>query len=110
VTVQKNLYALKDLLDKSPHLFHSTPGDVTGARSAAVSEQEAWKVLSPLYCLFLYSLCIVQAEQSSVAQLLGLLGRTIEAISFVLLLIDHRLGDLIAEYVLLYTIANIHLC
>ena len=44
VTVQNNLAALKELLDKSPHLFHSTPGDHTGARSAAVSEQEAWKV------------------------------------------------------------------
>ncbi|KAI0094802.1 nucleoporin [Irpex rosettiformis] len=80
VTVQKNLFALKDLLDKSPHLFHSTPGDHTGARSAAASEQEAWK-----------------AEQGSVAQLLSLLSRTIEAISFVLLLTDHRLGDLIHE-------------
>ncbi|KAI0695140.1 nucleoporin [Cytidiella melzeri] len=80
VTVQKNLYALKDTLDKSPHLFHSTPGDHTGARSAAASEQEAWK-----------------AEQSSVAQLMALLSRTIEAISFVLLLTDHRLGDLISE-------------
>ncbi|KAI0348539.1 nucleoporin [Trametopsis cervina] len=80
VTVQKNLYALKDLLDNSPHLFHSTPGDHTGARSAAATEQEAWKV-----------------EQSSVAQLLALLGRTIEAISFILLLTDHRLGELISQ-------------
>ena len=46
VTVQKNLYALKELLDRNPHLFHSAPGDHTGARSASASEQEAWKVRS----------------------------------------------------------------
>lgn len=55
VTVQKNLFALKDLLDKSPHLFHSTPGDHTGARSAAVSEQEAWKVFTLHALSFLLS-------------------------------------------------------
>ncbi|PIL32067.1 transporter [Ganoderma sinense ZZ0214-1] len=80
VTAQKNLFALKELLDTNPHLFHSAPGDHAGARSAAASEQEAWR-----------------AEQSSVAQLLGLLGRTIEAISFVLLLNDHKLGELVAR-------------
>ena len=47
---------------------------------AAPDEQEAWK-----------------AEQSSVSQLLSLLGRTIEAISFVLLLTDHRIGELISQ-------------
>ncbi len=41
-----------------------------------------------------------QAEQSSVSQLLSLLARTIEAISFILLLSDHRLGELISQYVL----------
>ncbi|KAJ3475958.1 hypothetical protein NLI96_g11485 [Meripilus lineatus] len=80
VTVQKNLYALKELLDRNPHLFHSAPGDHTGARSASASEQEAWK-----------------AEQSSVAQLLSLLARTVEAISFVLLLADHKIGELISQ-------------
>ena len=43
ITVQKNLFALKDFLDRNPHLFHSAPGDHAGARTAAVSEQEAWK-------------------------------------------------------------------
>ena len=52
VLVQKNLFVLKDFLDKNPHLFHSAPGDHTGARGASASEQEAWK-----------------AEQSSVSQL-----------------------------------------
>ncbi|KAI0639300.1 nucleoporin [Trametes polyzona] len=77
---QKNLFALKELLDTNPYLFHSAPGDHTGARSATASEQEAWK-----------------AEQSSVSQLLSLLSRTIEAISFLLLLNDHRLGELISQ-------------
>ena len=38
-------------------------------------------------------------EQSSVFQLTSLLARTIEAISFVLLLNDHKLGELIKQYV-----------
>ncbi|KAH0838249.1 nucleoporin [Lanmaoa asiatica] len=80
VTVQKNLYALKEFLDKNPHLFHSTPGDPAASRNTVGHEQEAWK-----------------AEQSSVAQLQALLTRTIEAISFVLLLSDYRLGELIAQ-------------
>ncbi|KAF9229208.1 nucleoporin [Gyrodon lividus] len=80
VTIQKNSYALKEFLDKNPHLFHSTPGDPTASRSTVGHEQEAWK-----------------AEQSSVAQLQALLTRTIEAISFVLLLSDYRLGELIAQ-------------
>ena len=49
VVAQKNLFALKELLDTNPYLFHSAPGDHTGARSASVNEQEAWKVcLYPL--------------------------------------------------------------
>ncbi|KAL4242212.1 non-repetitive/WGA-negative nucleoporin family protein [Abortiporus biennis] len=80
VTIQKNLHALNDLLDRNPHLFHSTPGDHAGVRAAGLSEQEAWK-----------------AEQSSVAQLVNLLKRTIEAISFILLLTDHNIGELIAQ-------------
>lgn len=80
VVVQKNLQALKDVLDENPHLFHVAPHDYTGTRSIPVGEQEAWK-----------------AEQSSVSQLLSLLGRTIEAISFVLLLTDHRIGELISQ-------------
>ncbi|EMD42139.1 hypothetical protein CERSUDRAFT_90739 [Gelatoporia subvermispora B] len=80
IVVQNNLFALKELLDTNPHLFHSAPGDHTGARSAGASEQEAWK-----------------AEQNSVSQLMSLLARAIEAISFVLLLCDHRLGELIGQ-------------
>ena len=80
IATQKNLYALKELLDTNPQLVHSTPGDQAGARGATTSEQEAWK-----------------AEQSSVSQMLSLLTRTIEAISFLLLLIDHRWGELIVQ-------------
>ncbi|KZT30631.1 nucleoporin [Neolentinus lepideus HHB14362 ss-1] len=80
VTTQKNLHALKEFLDNNPHLFHSAPGENPGARGAAANEQEAWK-----------------AEQSSVSQIQALLARTIEAISFLLLLIDYRLGELISQ-------------
>lgn len=98
VTAQKNLYALKDFLDKNPHLFHSSPGELTAPRTPAGNEQEAWKVrlhtISPrVIALYIFK----QAEQSSVAQLLSLLARTIEAISFVLLLNDYRLGELITQ-------------
>ncbi|KAJ7125656.1 nucleoporin [Mycena crocata] len=79
VGIQKNVYALKDFLDKNPHLFHSAPGDTGNARSA-VSEQEAWK-----------------AEQISVSELLSLSTRIIEALSFVLLLNDYKLGELVAK-------------
>ncbi|KAJ6604576.1 nucleoporin [Mycena vulgaris] len=79
VIIQKNVYALKDFLDKNPHLFHSSPGETGNARSA-VSEQEAWK-----------------AEQLSVSELLSLSTRIIEALSFVLLLNDYKLGELVAK-------------
>jgi nuclear pore complex protein Nup155 len=39
----------------------------------------------------------LQAEQKSVADLQALLGRTIEGVSFFLLLIDHRIGELIGR-------------
>ena len=50
VTIQKNLYALKEFLDKNPYLFHSTPGDPAASRNTEGHEQqEAWKVcLGPL--------------------------------------------------------------
>ncbi|KAJ8589193.1 hypothetical protein M405DRAFT_862349 [Rhizopogon salebrosus TDB-379] len=60
VTVQKNLFALKEFLDKNPRLFHS-------------------------------------AEQNSVSQLQALLSRTTEAISFILLSNDYKLGELISQ-------------
>ncbi|KAF7970509.1 hypothetical protein HWV62_23741 [Athelia sp. TMB] len=80
VNIQKNLYALKDFLDKNPHLFHSSPGEPGASRAPAGGDQEAWK-----------------AEQKSVGQLMSLLGRSIEAISFILLLNDYRLGELISQ-------------
>jgi hypothetical protein len=101
VNVQKNLYALQSFLAQNPQLFHSSPGEVSGARAAPVNEQEAWKVRSgymkPQYWRTEYP----QAEQNSVSQLQALLTRTIEAISFLLLLNDYRLGELIAKRVML---------
>lgn len=40
--IQQNLFALKDFLDKNPHLFHSVPSDATSSRTPA-ADQEAWK-------------------------------------------------------------------
>jgi nuclear pore complex protein Nup155 len=102
VTVQKNLYALKDFLDRNPHLFHSSPGEPTASRTPAGHEQEAWKVCFGVKIEFFWFKThlkpfYTQAEQRSVAQLQGLLIRVIEAISFVLLLNDYKLGDLIAK-------------
>ncbi|KAK2461979.1 hypothetical protein APHAL10511_006442 [Amanita phalloides] len=79
VTIQKNLFSLKEFMDKNPHLFHSAPGESASVRTP-ITDQEAWKV-----------------EQSSVSELLSLLTRTIEALSFVLLLNDYRLGELIQQ-------------
>ncbi|TFK41242.1 nucleoporin [Crucibulum laeve] len=79
VTVQNNLYALKDFLDKHPHLFHSSPSEPKSSRTS-VTEQEAWR-----------------AEQTSISELLALLTRSIEALSFILLLNDYRLGELISH-------------
>jgi hypothetical protein len=45
VTVQKNLFALKEFLDKNPHLFHSAPGEHSVSRTSSGNEQEAWKVI-----------------------------------------------------------------
>lgn len=43
--VQQNLFALKDFLDKNPHLFHSAAPLEPGNRTSA-PDQEAWKVSS----------------------------------------------------------------
>ncbi|KAF8905503.1 nucleoporin [Gymnopilus junonius] len=79
VNAQKNLYALKDFLDRNPHLFHSSPNESPSSRTL-VTEQEAWK-----------------AEQNSVAELQTLLARSIEALSFILLLSDYHIGELISK-------------
>ncbi|KAG6898064.1 hypothetical protein C0992_006542 [Termitomyces sp. T32_za158] len=78
VIIQKNLFLLKDFLDKNSHLFHSSPSE--SSNRVPVAEQEAWR-----------------AEQNSVSELISLLSRTIEALSFVLLLNDYMLGDLISQ-------------
>lgn len=81
VTVQRNLYALKNMLDKNPQLFSSVSSDqVGGVGNRQNHEHDAWKV-----------------ENTSASHLHALLGRTIEAISFVLLLVDYHLGELVAQ-------------
>lgn len=80
VNVQRNLYALKVFLDKNPQLFVSAPGEQVGSRHN--NEQDAWKI-----------------ENTSYSQLHSLLTRTVEAISFVLLLIDYHVEDLTAQCV-----------
>jgi hypothetical protein len=49
----------------------------------------------------LINLISFQAEQNSVAELQSLLTRSIEALSFVLLLSDYNLGGLVAKLVYL---------
>ncbi|KAG6862386.1 hypothetical protein C0995_011826 [Termitomyces sp. Mi166 len=78
VTIQKNLFLLRDFLDKNPHLFHSSPSE--SSNRVPVAEQEAWR-----------------AEQNSVSEIISLLSRTIEALSFILLLNDYMLGDIIIQ-------------
>jgi len=101
LNVQKNLFALKDFLTRNPHLFHSSPSEPTSSRTL-VTEQEAWKVCFHLVGSYLWNPYLFfftsQAEQNSVSELQTLLTRTIEALSFVLLLSDYRLGELIAKY------------
>ncbi|KDQ20540.1 hypothetical protein BOTBODRAFT_26554 [Botryobasidium botryosum FD-172 SS1] len=76
VSVQKDLTSLKYFLERNPQLFHS-PSDYSHSRSSA--DQEAWKT-----------------EQDSIVQLQTLLTQTIEAISFILLLIDYKLPETVA--------------
>lgn len=61
-------------------------------------EQEAWKV--SFYLRYIETHCssdMIQAEQASIAQLLSLLTRTIEALSFVLLLNDYHFADIMTK-------------
>ncbi|KIY50546.1 nucleoporin-domain-containing protein [Fistulina hepatica ATCC 64428] len=73
-----NLNSLKESLVQNPRLFQF-PTDIPSSRSSS-NDQQAWKV-----------------EQTSVMELTALISRTIEAMSFVLLLNDYHLGDLIAQ-------------
>lgn len=41
--LQKNLFALKDFLERNPHLFHSSPTEPAASRES-LADQEAWKV------------------------------------------------------------------
>ena len=68
------------MLDNNPQLFSSSPGDQVGAGGRQNVEHDAWKI-----------------EAASVSNLQSLIGRTVEALSFVLLLIDYNFGDLVAR-------------
>jgi nuclear pore complex protein Nup155 len=106
--VQRNLKALHNFLEGNPHLFHSSTGDYSGARAAPASDQEAWKVrLFLVFCSTIDKSLSFQAEQKSVAELHALLARTIEGVSFFLLLIDHRIGELIGQWGI-SSVCNIH--
>ncbi|KAH8120271.1 nucleoporin [Phellopilus nigrolimitatus] len=80
VTIQRNIYALRSFLERNPQLFSSAPGDQANTGGRQNIEHDAWKI-----------------EQTSAHHLQALLGRTVEAISFVLLLIDYHFGDLVAQ-------------
>ena len=77
---QRNIHSLKVVLAKNIQLFNTLPTDSVSIRS--VDEQKAWDV-----------------EQESISTLLSLLSRTEEAISFVLLLIDYNISELVAQSV-----------
>jgi nuclear pore complex protein Nup155 len=95
--IHRNLSALQTFLDNNPHLFQSTPGDPTGARAGNTNDAEAWKVCYIQTALNHLNSLLLQAEKASVAQLQALLHRSVEGISFVLLLHDYHLEDLIGK-------------
>ena len=76
--VQKNLESVKRFFETNQGFFSAGSGDHTGARLNP--EQEALK-----------------AEKQSADLLIALLKRTIEAISFFVLLVDHNIGELIDQ-------------
>lgn len=73
--IQRDLGSLRTFLDSDPHLF-GLIGDQWSGRSEAEANQ---------------------AEQDSIACLRSLLTQTIQAISFILLLIDYKLPDVVAS-------------
>lgn len=73
--IQRDLGNLRTFLDSDTHLF-GLIGDQWSGRSEAEANQ---------------------AEQESAACLKSLLTQTIEAISFILLLIDYKLPDVVAS-------------
>ncbi|KAK7694765.1 hypothetical protein QCA50_001953 [Cerrena zonata] len=76
--VQKNLESVKRFFETNHGFFSAGSGDHAGARLNP--EQEALK-----------------AEKHSADLLIALLKRTIEAISFFILLVDHNIGELIEQ-------------
>jgi hypothetical protein len=66
---------------------------------AATDNRALGRLASTSAFVLVISQRFVQDEGASVAQLRELLGLTIEAISFILLLIDYKLPDTIKLYV-----------
>lgn len=96
MTIQRNLFALKTFLDRNPQLFSSAPGEQVGSRQSA--EHDPWKVSVCTNFVIIEEVeTLKQAEHTSSQQLQALLSRTIEAISFVLLLIDYNFGELVSQ-------------
>ncbi|KIM34387.1 hypothetical protein M408DRAFT_94881 [Serendipita vermifera MAFF 305830] len=77
-SVQKNLSLLSDFINSNRHSFVYSAGELALNRPSV--EQEAWK-----------------GEAVAMNQLEDLLSQTIEAINFVLFLIDYKISDVIAS-------------
>ncbi|KAG8827238.1 hypothetical protein FRC19_004757 [Serendipita sp. 401] len=76
--VQRNLNLLQEFLNANQHSFNYSVGELALNRPSTA--QEAWK-----------------GEAISMGQLQDLLSQTIEAINFILFLIDYKISDVIAS-------------
>ncbi|KZS96128.1 nucleoporin [Sistotremastrum niveocremeum HHB9708] len=74
VTLHSDLQSLRELCETDPFLFQVPPGE----HRSAGAQDEAWK-----------------AELSASASLISLIAQTVEALSFVLLLHDYNLSELV---------------
>ncbi|CCA71270.1 related to NUP170-nuclear pore protein [Serendipita indica DSM 11827] len=77
-SIQRNLNFLQEFIQANQHSFNYSANELGLNRPS--TEQEAWK-----------------GEATSMAQLQNLLSQTIEAINFVLFLIDYKISDVIAS-------------
>lgn len=97
--VQRDLSNLRNLLEADQQLFALIGDQWSGRSEVEAAEVSFWlrlplrtePMLSQIHGLGL------QAEQASVNALRGLLVQSIEAISFVLLLIDYKLPEVVAS-------------
>lgn len=104
--IQRDLSNLRNFLDSDSQVF-SALGDQWSGRNEAEAQQVCDTMLMCPGCLSsltdyerarLVSLSpLLQIEQDSIHALRLLLTQTIEAISFVLLLIDYRMSEVVAS-------------